>query len=284
MADDVWSRPRIPTGESVAAALHLAKELKPDEGLLCEGDDGATELLVRKGGELLRYVAHESGATEQIEVREPTPRYRLARRLIYAGLLCIPLIVAAGFLFKPENSTLWIGGPIMLALGLILGSTFMQKHPDLSRLVPNGAACARIPYDLGGWKPRSAGQLAAVEQLYEEGDDAPVRVRADADGGIEVETFCKRERRLHMLDAHGAVLEQERTRLRGKVYWARRVAGAAFVIPLLALVLFDGPRVFIGGMAVYLLICLVAWRIDLRKHTARPGENWFEVRTEPPSD
>src|SRR5215210_9434184 len=100
MADDVWGRARVPTGQSVAAALRLGKELRPDESLLCERDDGATELLVLNSGEFRRYIAYESGATEQAEVRERTPSARLARRVIGVSLLCIPLVIVAGFVFK----------------------------------------------------------------------------------------------------------------------------------------------------------------------------------------
>jgi hypothetical protein len=46
---------------------------------------------------VFRHVLYASGATEQAEVREPLPRYRLSRKLIYAGLISLPLIVAADF-------------------------------------------------------------------------------------------------------------------------------------------------------------------------------------------
>jgi hypothetical protein len=95
-------------------------------------------------------------------VREPLPRYRLSRKLIYAGLICLPLIVGAGFVFKPENSTLWIGGPFAIVMALLVAAWLVQKHHDLDALVPAGAAAARIPYDLGGWEPKTAAQLRAV--------------------------------------------------------------------------------------------------------------------------
>jgi hypothetical protein len=208
MADDVWARPRIPTGESVAATLRLAKELKPDACVLYDGDDGATELIVRRGGKVSRHVLYASGATEQTEVREPLPRYRLSRKLIYAGLICLPLIVGAGFVFKPENSDLWIGGPFMIAMALIGAAGLVQQHHDLDALAPVGAAVARIPHDLGGWEPKTAAQLRAVCDLCKAGDgNAYVLERSD--GGVEVETIHKHERHRHLLDVRGVVVEHD---------------------------------------------------------------------------
>jgi hypothetical protein len=284
MASDVWGRARIPTGQSVAAALRLAKELRPDESRLCERENGATELLVLKSGEFRRYIAYEPGATEQAEVRERTPSARLARRVGGISLLCIPLVVVAGFVFKPQNSTLWIGGPLMVAFGLVILSAVLQKHHELEALVTPGFVSARIPYDLGGWEPRSIAQLAAVEELSKAGDSG-TRVRRLSDGGVEVETFHKRQRHRNVLDARGAVLERDVSVVSGAVYWPVKLVGIAVVIPFAALWVFDdGARSFFVALAAYFLLLLVASRIDARKHLSRSGEEWFQLAMEPPSD
>jgi hypothetical protein len=282
MADEVWGRARIPTGESVAAALRLARELRPDDCLLCDREDRATELLVRKDGDFRRYVAYESGATQQVEARPPTARFRGGRRLAYAGLLCVPLIIALGFVFKPENSTLWIGGPFAVAMGLVLCGAIVQKHHDLDALVPGGAAPARIPYDLDGWASRTAAQLGAVGQLAKAGE-GHAYVLDLPDGAVDVETIRKRNRHRQVIDARGAVVEEQVTALPGGVYWAERIAALAFVIPLLALLLVDGFRYFVAGIVVCLLIGAVASRFERRKHQPRAGEEWFRVELEAPS-
>jgi hypothetical protein len=283
MADDVWGRPRIPTGDSVAAALRLAKELKPDESLLCDRDDGATELLVRQDGDFLRYVAYESGAREQVEARGPLDRLRIVRRVIHGALLCIPLILAAGFFFKPDDSNLWIGGPFALVFGLVFVAALLQKHHDLEALAPTGAPSARIPYKLGGWRPRTVAQLAAVEDLCKAaGENA--RVRNIADGAVEVLTYRRRQRRRHVLDAFGSIVEHDVSAVSGGVYWTVKLAALSFVIPFAALLVFDGPRSFFIGLAFYMLLLVIASRVDARKHLARPGEEWFEIQLEAPSD
>ena len=281
MAGDVWGRERIPTGESVAAALRLAKTLKPDACLLCDAD-GSTELIVRKDGRLQRYVAYASGATELVETREASQTYRMGRKLTYAGLACIPLVVAAGFIFRPENSTLWMGAPLFLAFGLILCGALVSH--DRGELAGPGVLSARIPHRLGGWEPRTVGQLAAVEELFDAGDDGSVHVRNVADGGVEVETFRKRERHRHLLDARGAVVEHSTSTLPASSYLARRFAAAASIAVFVVLVLVEDRRFTLGSLAVLVLVGLVLWRVESRKHVVRRGEDWFEVRVEAPSD
>jgi hypothetical protein len=283
MADDVWARPRIPTGESVAATLRLAKELKPDACVLYDGDDGATELIVRRGGKVSRHVLYASGATEQTEVREPLPRYRLSRKLIYAGLICLPLIVGAGFVFKPENSDLWIGGPFMIAMALFVAAGLVQQHHDLDALAPVGAAVARIPHDLGGWEPKTAAQLRAVCDLCKAGDgNAYVLERSD--GGVEVETIHKHERHRHLLDVRGVVVEHDVAAWSRGAAWASRVRALAWLIPLLALLYFERWLYFLIGVGVCFLIGAAASRFTPRTPRSLPGESWFTVQMEAPSD
>ena len=282
MAGEIWGRDRFPTGESVAAALSLAKELKPDACLLCDAADESTELLVRKGGAFQRYVAYASGATEQVETRAPSRRYRAGRKLTRAGLAGIPVIVAAGFIFRPENSTPWMGGPLFIAFGLVLCGALISQ--DWGELAAPGMVSARIPYRLGGWEPRTVAQLAAVEDLCDAGDEASVRVRNVADGGVVVETFRKRERHRHLLDARGAVVEHSASPLPAKIYWARRFAGTSAIAVFVVFVLAEDRRFAIGSVAALVLVGLVVWRMESRKHTARPGEDWFKVQVEAPSD
>jgi hypothetical protein len=236
MAEDVWGRPRIPTGESVAAALRLAKEVKPEECVLADRADGATELLVNKGGELRRYLLHESGAAEQVEARAALRRFRLLR-----------------------------------------------KGHDLDALVPPGAASARIPYRLGGWTPRTVAQLSAVAELCKLSEEN-VRVLEAADGAVEVVTYKKRERRREVLDAFGTSVEQDVSAVSGGVYWSVKLGALSFFIPFVAMVAFHGMRYFLAGLVFYALSCFLASRVDARKHLVRPGEEWFEVQLEPPSD
>jgi hypothetical protein len=282
MADDVWGRPRIPTGESVAAALRLAKELKPDASLLCEGADGTTELLVRKDGYVERYNAYDSGATERLERRARSRRYRAGNKLMHAGFAAIPAILVAGFAFKPENSSLWMGVPLFLAWGLAIGGGLLRGQLDAIE-APDGAVSAQIPYDIDGWDPRTVAQLAAIEQLSKDSDSG-ARVRNIADGGVEVETFRKRERRLHVLDAHGTIVEQRASLVGGGIYWTEKFAAVALIIPFAAMWLFDGARFFFAGLAVSMIIGVLAWRVDRRKHLVRVGEKWFDIQIEPPSD
>jgi hypothetical protein len=280
MADDVWGRPRIPTGESVAAALRLAKELKPDASLLCEGADGTTELLVRKDGCVERYVAYRSGATQQLERRERSPRYRSGKRLIYIGLASIPLLLAAGAVFSPQYSALWML-PFLLGVGLVIGGALLcRQWAEID--APDGVVSARIPYDLGGWEPLTVAQLAAVEELSESSNEH-ARVRSLADGRVEVETFRKRERRLHVLDAHGNIVDEDTAVVAGGIYWTPKLAALALIIPFGARWMFDGARYFLIGLAGYVLILVLASRVDARKHVALPGEEWFEIQLEAPS-
>jgi hypothetical protein len=283
MADDVWARPRIPTGQSVAAALRLAKELKPDACVLYDRDDGATELIVRRDGKVSRHVLYASGATEQAEVHEPLPRYRLSRKLIYAGLTCLPLIVAAGFVFKPENSTLWIGGPFTIAMALFVAAGLVQKHHDLDALAPAGAAAARMPHDLSGWEPKTAAQLRAVCDLCKAGDGYAY-VLERSDGGVDVETIHKHERHRHLLDLRGIVLEQDVTAWSRGAVWASRGTALAWLIPLFALLYFDRWLYFLVGMGVCFLTGAAASRFTPRKPRSVPGEHWFTVQMEAPSD
>lgn len=282
MAGDVWGRERIPTGESVAAALSLAKTLKPDACLLCDGADESTELLVRKDGAFQRFVAYASGATEHVETHAPSRRYRAGRKLTCAGLAGIPLILVAGFIFRPEHSTLWIGGPLFLAFGLVLCGALVIH--DWDELVAPGVVSARIPYRLGGWEPRTVAQLAAVEELCDAGDEGSVRVRNVADGGVEVETFRKRQRHRHLLDARGAVVEHSESPLPARIYWARRFAAAASIAVFVVFVVAEDRRLALGSLVGFVVVGLVLWRMDSRKHVARPGEEWFEVQVEAPSD
>jgi hypothetical protein len=283
MADDVWARPRIATGASVAAALRLAKKLKPDACVLYDGDDGATELIVRQGGRVVRHVLYASGATEQAEVHEPLPRYRLSRKLIYAGLICLPLIVAAGFLFKPENSTLWIGGPFAIVMALFLAAGLVQKHHDLNALAPVGVAATPIPYDFGGWEPKTAAQLRAVCDLCKAGDGYAYLLER-SHGGVEVETIHKHERHRHLLDIRGIVLEQDVAAWSNGAVWASRVAALAWVIPLFALLYFDRWLYFLVGVGVCFLIGAVASRFKPHRRRLLPGERRFTVQMEAPSD
>jgi hypothetical protein len=108
-------------------------------------------------------------------------------------------------------------------------------------------------------------------------------VRNLADGGVEVETFHKRERRRHVLDARGTVVEREVSAVSGGVYWTSKLAGLCFVIPFAAMWLFDGARFFFMGLAVYMVILVLAARVGARKHLVMPGEEWFEFRLEAPS-
>jgi len=203
--------------------------------------------------------------------------------MVYCGLLGMPLVIGAAFLFKPEHSDLLIGVPFMLAIGLAWGSILVQKRPDLDALVPGGVASARIPHDLGGWQPRTVAQLAAVWKLCKTGEGDGYVLEA-AEGSVEVETVRKRERHKHTLDAHGTVVGQEVAELSGGVIWAPRVAGLAFLVPLLALLLLDGFRYFVAGIGVCAVIGAVSLAFERRKHQERPGERWFKVRLEAPSD
>jgi len=282
MADNAWSRPRIPTGQSVSAALRLARELEPDASLLCEGEVGTTELLVRKNGELCRYVAYESGATEKAATHDAPGRFRIGRRLVYSGLLSLPLIVAAGFAFRPENGDVWMGAPFAVAFVLVLVGALLSSHSaEINE--PAGRVCAHIPYDFGGWQPRTVAQLAAVEKLYDDGD-AAVYVRSLHDGSIEVETFHRRERRRHVLDAFGTVVERDTSIVAAGVHWLPRVLGLGIVIPFATIWVFDGVPHFFAGLGVYMILVLLAAKIDSRKHVKRQGEEWFALRMEAPSD
>jgi hypothetical protein len=49
-------------------------------------------------------------------------------------------------------------------------------------------------------------------------------------------------------------------------------------------VLAEDRRFAIGSVAALVLVGLVVWRMESRKHTARPGEDWFKVQVEAPSD
>lgn len=282
MTDDVWSRPRIPTGQSVAAALRLAKELNPDASLLCEGDGETTELLVRKRGELARYVVYESGAREQVETHRPTATFRIGRWLIRAGFLCVPLIIGAGFAFKPENADLWMGGPFAVAFALVFaGALLSRTWAEIDE--PADALCAPIPHDFAGWQPRTVAQLAAVKKLYDEGDSV-VRVRSLHDGGIEVETFQKRERRRDVLDARGQLVGHESSVVPARIHWLPRLLGLGILFPVLAIFVFEGTRNLLVAVAVYVVFIVIGAWIDSRKHVERAGEDWFSVQMEAPSD
>jgi hypothetical protein len=281
MADDVWSRPRIPTGQSVAAALRLAKELDPDASLLCEGRDGSTELLVRQSGYVDRYIAYSSGATEHVERRGRTRKDRVGTKLMRGGFAAIPVILAAGFGFQPQNAAVWIGVPSVLAWVLVVGGGLLRARFDPID-VPDDAVSARIPHDLDGWQPTTVAQLAAVERLSDE-SDAGVRVQNVADG-VAVVTYRKRQRRRHVLDAYGAIVEQDTSIVAGRIYWTVKLAALCIVIPFAAIFFFDSVRYFFLGFGLYSLIIVLAWRVDARKHPGRAGEEWFAISVEPPSD
>jgi len=49
-------------------------------------------------------------------------------------------------------------------------------------------------------------------------------------------------------------------------------------------VLVEDRRFTLGSLAVLVLVGLVLWRVESRKHVVRRGEDWFEVQVEAPSD
>jgi hypothetical protein len=185
--------------------------------------------------------------------------------------------------FKPDNSTLWIRGPFTLAMALFIAVALVQKHHDLDALAPGGAAVAPIPYDLGGWEPRTATQLRAVCDLCKAGYGYAYLLER-SDDVVEVQTAYKHERHRHLLDSTGNVLEQEVTAWSPVAVWTSRLATLAWFIPLFALLYSDRWLHFLVAVGLCFLVGALASRFEPRRPRSLPGERRFTVQMEAPSD
>jgi hypothetical protein len=275
-----------PAGEPIPAALALVKERKPDKAFLRAGRDGAVELVTFRDATGTRYSVHPGGAVEIVETIRPRPRWRIGNRLAKGGLLCVPLIIVAGILLRPANSNLLLGLPFAFAfLAVFVGALLMappQKDKLLERSLGSSEGWTRLPYDLGGWEPATVIQLAAALDLMEGGG----AVRDLGGGHMEVVTTRKRREERYVLDAAGAVVEHVSEPLPRHALWASPLVGVGLFASLLVALGQLGHDWLLVALAVgtFVLLALLANRLDERLHGNTGGPGWFRVQLEPPSD
>ncbi len=166
MADERWRRRAIPTENAASGTLRLARGYAYDEFVRRDRSDGTIEVVGLKCGRLNNYLVHDDGTAELIAALEPPARYRWGRRLCAAGFVSWPFVILAGFVFKPDNSGLWIGGAFFLGWLLVVVGAFVAKGHDLGSYLSSRTDATDgwtgLPYKLGGWPARSSLQLEAV--------------------------------------------------------------------------------------------------------------------------
>jgi hypothetical protein len=288
MTDDRWGRTLTPTGDAMSAALGLAKDCEHDDVLLRDLPDGAVEVVTLRRGTVKRYLVHMSRAVEVRETLLPRRRWRIGRALVKVGVACLPLIVVAGFVLRPENSNLWMGAPLAVGFLMIVAGAFLMtptKGYDLERYVGSLEGWARLPYKLGGWEPRTAAQLSAVTKLSDDGE-GHAHVRDLADGRVEVLTRRKRQRFRHLLDQTGVILEEDIDRIENRSYLGARLIplGIGACVLLAFVMLGNDARLVALGIAGAVLLAIVGRRAERRLEQRAEKPDWFVVHTEVPSD
>jgi hypothetical protein len=200
-----------PTHEAAEASVRLAPKYDYEHFLRRDRSDGTIEIVVLEKGFLSHYLVHASGVTELLQTLDAPARHTWGRRICFVGLGVVPLILLAGFLFKPENSVAWIGIPYAVAMAIVLVGSLIHRDHDLHAYVRNRSASeeewSRLPYRLGGWPVRTTAQLEAVRKLSDDGE-GEAYVREQPDGRTEVVTVRGRDRYRHLVDLAGVIVEE----------------------------------------------------------------------------
>jgi nitrogen fixation protein FixH len=207
-------RPRdfvAPTQEAAEAAVELAPKYDYQHFLRHDRSDGTIEVVVLENGVLNHYVVHASGMTELVQTLTAPARRIWGRRICLVGFALFPLIVAAGFVFQPENSDAWMGIPFAVATAMLFLSALIHRDHDLHAYVRNLTGSedgwSGLPYRLGGWPARTTARLEAVRKLSDEGD-GEAYVRDQHDGLVEVMTLRGRRRYRRLVDLEGVIVDE----------------------------------------------------------------------------
>jgi hypothetical protein len=200
-----------PTQEAAEAAVRLAPKYEYEHFLRRDRSDGTIEIVVLEDGALKHHVVHASGVSEMVEMLAAPARHIWGRRVCIVGVGCLPLIVVAGFVFQPEDSTAWIGIPFFVAMALTFVGSLIHRNHDLHAYVRSRTGSEEgwsgLPYRLGGWPARTTAQLEAVRKLSDDGE-GEAYVCGQLDGAVEVVTmrgaYCYR----HLVDLAGVVVEE----------------------------------------------------------------------------
>src|SRR5262245_35115597 len=200
-----------PTQGAAEAVVELAPKHEYGHFLRHDRSDGTIEVVVLQKGALNHYVVHASGTTELVQTFDAPARYIWGRRISIVGFALIPLIVAAGFVFQPNNSDVWIGIPFAAAMAVTLVGALIHRDHDLHAYVRNRSGseewCTGLPYTICGWAARTTAQLEAVRKLSDKGE-GEAYVRDQPDGRVEVMTLRGRRRYRSLVDLKGVIVEE----------------------------------------------------------------------------
>jgi hypothetical protein len=210
MDKDRWPEFVTPTQEAAQAAVSLAPKYEYEHFLRRDRSDGTIEVVVLEKGVLNHLLVHASGTTELLETLNARARHTWGHRLFIAGVAVVPLLVVAGFVFQPENSTAWIGIPFAVAMAICFVGSLIHRDYDLHAYVRSRTGSEEgwsgLPYRLGGWPARTTAQLEAVRKLSDDGE-CEAYVCDHLDGRVEVVTMRGRYRYQHLVDLAGVIVE-----------------------------------------------------------------------------
>jgi hypothetical protein len=199
-----------PTQEAADAVVSLVPKHEYEHFLRRDRADGTIEVVVLEKGALNHYLVDGSGMTELLQTLDAPARHVWGRRICIVGLGGMALVVAAGFVFQPENGA-WFGIPFAVAWAVTLIGALIHRDHDLHAYVRSRTGSEEgwsgLPYRLGGWPARTTAQLEAVGKLSDDGEGEAC-VREQLDGRAEVVTMRGRYRHRHLVDLAGVIVEE----------------------------------------------------------------------------
>jgi hypothetical protein len=162
----VYSSPKSGSAAAATTPARLAQEFK-GQALWRTAPDGTIYVVTLRGGVLERYRVHEDGSATLVD-RAPS----LGRRwgflaLALGALLFIGGGLAAEALDDSRLGAVVVAGFALWVAGIVVGGRSQDLHARAHKAY-GGKGEWQYPTNLRGWTPRTAAQLAAVEQIADE--------------------------------------------------------------------------------------------------------------------
>jgi hypothetical protein len=252
--------------------------------------DGTLEVVEIRDRRATRYVVKDDGTTASDGMVPLSFSYRSGQRVAFVGWgLCLLGILAGGLADKPIiGATAFIVGAALF----VGGGAAYSRGLDFDKRLDGGGW--HEPTDLHGWVPRSAGQLAAVEQIADD-HDGLVYVRDTGGRILDVYGMRRDKLVLHWVDetGHSGVTSTEAHTGRHNLDRALKWCAMALSLGVLAVSVFTPGlsvqlRIELVGLLVGALVLVIVvgsrnakWvELDgLMKRRVHDAAEWIEIRT-----
>lgn len=285
MSTRFFSSPRTVSAAAAIAPARLAATSDADVRWRMRSD-GTLEVVEIRDRRATRYVVKDDGTTASDGMVPLSFSYRAGQRVAFVGWgLCLLGILVGGLADKPIiGATAFIVGAALF----VGGGAAYSRGLDFDKRLDGGGW--HEPTDLHGWVPRSAAQLAAVEQIADD-HDGLVYVRDTGGRALDVYGMRHGTLVLHWVDEAGNSGVTSNEAYTGPHKLDRVLRWLATLLSLAALAVVLGAhahKLEVGSaLAAALVVVMVAGsrnarRVELdelMKRRAHDAADWIEIRT-----